>query len=193
MRKQSTRLKIITTALQLLEEGGYETFTAQNLIEKAEISKGTLYHHFSSLDEVTLETLKWLKSKKKILPLLQIPESLSFSDFLENYFEYYLEERANNKFLTVLFYYRQRCLADKNYRQIKNSIISEFYQDFADQIQFFYPKQIPEEKLTKIVSLILFTLESVCFYSSLSDSKRNFRPERDFLLKMIVSDLENYS
>ena len=47
-----TREKILASALQILGESGHEGLTSQALIEKAGISKGNLYHHFKTLDEV---------------------------------------------------------------------------------------------------------------------------------------------
>ncbi|SHH20692.1 TetR/AcrR family transcriptional regulator [Ferrimonas marina] len=55
---EQTRQKIIDTATEILGTEGYQALTVGKLSKQAEISKGALYHHFASLQEVHLAVLQ---------------------------------------------------------------------------------------------------------------------------------------
>ena len=44
--------KILSTASQLFIHNGYEKTSVQNIAQTASISKGAIYHHFQSKDEI---------------------------------------------------------------------------------------------------------------------------------------------
>ena len=48
----SKRMEIIQKSLQLFMEKGYEQTTITNIIQTANVSKGGLYHHFTSKEEI---------------------------------------------------------------------------------------------------------------------------------------------
>lgn len=54
-----TKEKIITTALDLFMNQGYEETSLALIIKKTKLSKGALYHHFSSKDEIANEALSY--------------------------------------------------------------------------------------------------------------------------------------
>lgn len=49
---EQTLEKIITTAAQLFIEKGYEQTSIQDILDATHLSKGGLYHHFKSKDEI---------------------------------------------------------------------------------------------------------------------------------------------
>jgi AcrR family transcriptional regulator len=44
--------KILNTAVEVLIEQGFDKFNVQTLLDRAEISRGTLYHHYGEVDSV---------------------------------------------------------------------------------------------------------------------------------------------
>lgn len=58
-RGQKTRERILQASVTLLSAKGLDGYTAASLAREAAVSKGTLFHHFSSLDEVLFATLEW--------------------------------------------------------------------------------------------------------------------------------------
>ena len=44
--------KILNTAVEVLIEQGFDRFNVQDVLDRAEISRGTLYHHFGDVDSV---------------------------------------------------------------------------------------------------------------------------------------------
>lgn len=44
--------KILNTAVEVLIEQGFDRFNVQDVLDRAEISRGTLYHHYGDVDSV---------------------------------------------------------------------------------------------------------------------------------------------
>lgn len=42
--------KVLNTAITVLSEQGFDRFNVQDVLERAEVSRGTLYHHFKDVD-----------------------------------------------------------------------------------------------------------------------------------------------
>ena len=57
-RGEDTRSKILLSAVELMGREGPERFTASALAREVGVSKATLFHHFSSLDEIALASLE---------------------------------------------------------------------------------------------------------------------------------------
>jgi len=71
-KAEERKQEIIAAARELFKEKGQENVTMQELMDKLKIAKGTIYHHFSSkqdLLEAIVEDLidEELKKKKKLL------------------------------------------------------------------------------------------------------------------------------
>lgn len=51
-RKEATRANLLKTARELLQRDGLAGTTTRTIIDAAKISRGALYHHFSSLEDL---------------------------------------------------------------------------------------------------------------------------------------------
>lgn len=49
--------KILNTAIAVLLEQGFDLFNVQEVLDRAEVSRGTLYHHFRDVDALIEEAL----------------------------------------------------------------------------------------------------------------------------------------
>jgi AcrR family transcriptional regulator len=49
-RGESTRARLVATATELFAERGYEATSVEQVLARAGVSKGSLYHHFASKD-----------------------------------------------------------------------------------------------------------------------------------------------
>ena len=96
MRKnkpKETRLKeIIDTAVELFLKNGFEGTTMQSIADNSGLSKGGLYHHFSSKDEVLLAA-----NKKYFEPVTTMMDRAlehadpaeALVDFINDYIKYW--------------------------------------------------------------------------------------------------------
>jgi len=76
-QKEETIADILRIAEGLFHEQGYEKTTIQNIAEGCGLSKGALYHHFKSKEEVLERIcyLQYIYLKKVFLPIIEDPGS----------------------------------------------------------------------------------------------------------------------
>ncbi|MFN8672731.1 MAG: TetR/AcrR family transcriptional regulator [Candidatus Sericytochromatia bacterium] len=187
-----TKKKIIFSTLQLLSEGGYESFTAQNIINKAGISKGALYHHFKSIDDIPVEAIKQLRKSKLYVPIVKLDLFFSLEDYLDHYYNYFIENSKKTDVLAVSLYYSQKSLFNEEYRINKNCLTNDLLDYHKNNIKFFYSKSIPEDILNSVASLLVFTTEGIMAHSFMYKDTNKFRKTWDILIKTIKIELETF-
>ncbi len=85
-----TKMKIVTEAANLFFTKGYEQATMQDIMSIAQLSKGALYHHFKSKQEI-LEFATNLEQESitEFIKNLVINSELSSSQKIENLINYF--------------------------------------------------------------------------------------------------------
>jgi AcrR family transcriptional regulator len=63
-KKEETKQKIISTALRLFKQFGYNATTMEQIASEADIAKGTLYNYFPVKEEILSEYIKTSFSQK---------------------------------------------------------------------------------------------------------------------------------
>ena len=53
-RRQARETRIVDAVVELAEEGGFEAVRSRTICTRAEVTMGTLYRHFSSIEEILL-------------------------------------------------------------------------------------------------------------------------------------------
>ena len=69
-----TRTTILRVALQLFLKKGYKDVSYQDLIKKTNLSKGAIYHHFASKDELLVSVFEFLLETTR-QPAIPDPEN----------------------------------------------------------------------------------------------------------------------
>ena len=132
-----TKKKIVFSAIELLAKGGYEAFTAKNIVNKAGISKGSLYHHFKSIDDIPVEAIKQLRNSKMYLPSLKLDLFFSIDDYLNNYYDLFIENAKERDILSIYLFFDQKSLDNEEYRINKNYITDDLLNYHKPQISIF--------------------------------------------------------
>jgi AcrR family transcriptional regulator len=60
---KKTRDKIIQSAMEIVGKSGYKALTSNALVAQAGVAKGTIYHHFDSLDDVIFAMIRSICSQ----------------------------------------------------------------------------------------------------------------------------------
>ena len=81
-KSQAMREKILNTATQLFIQKGSEKTSMQDIAQTAGISKGAIYHHFKSKDEIVLAVLRSRQElmEEEMKQLLKATENLTAVD-----------------------------------------------------------------------------------------------------------------
>lgn len=145
---------IIQAAVDEFLESGYDGTSMEAIARRAGISKGGLYHHFSSKDEILLLANQKLNEPiaKIMLEAAQKPSAVDgLLGYIENYLEYWLDHRREMVFYILSF----AKLIDnaslwqmyENYTENSLSFFQDLYQRGIDSGDFV-PHSASESALT---------------------------------------------
>lgn len=97
-KSQAMIEKILSTASQLFIHNGYEKTSVQNIAQTASISKGAIYHHFQSKDEIFFAVLKqrYQLMEKELLDWLESTSHLTGREQLKETFQFSLKSQKTN-------------------------------------------------------------------------------------------------
>ena len=97
-KSQAMIEKILSTASQLFIHNGYEKTSVQNIVQTASISKGAIYHHFQSKDEILFAVLKqrYQLMEKELLDWLESTNHLTGREQLKEIFQFSLKSQKTD-------------------------------------------------------------------------------------------------
>ena len=72
-RKEKTRQTIVNAAMKLIKKNGYDATTMEQIAEKADIAKGTLYNYFPVKEAVVSEFIRRTSVEKNMERLAKLP------------------------------------------------------------------------------------------------------------------------
>jgi AcrR family transcriptional regulator len=122
--------EIIQAAVDEFLENGYDGTSMESIARRAGVSKGGLYHHFSSKDEILL-----LANQKLHEPVYMIMQQASLhpsasqglSLYMKNYLEYWLGHKREMVFYMLSYV-----------KLLDNPALGEMYENYVENtISFF--------------------------------------------------------
>ncbi|MEE8604789.1 MAG: TetR/AcrR family transcriptional regulator [Candidatus Aminicenantaceae bacterium] len=128
--KQERTGEIIQAAVDEFLENGYDGTSMESIARRAGVSKGGLYYHFSSKDEILL-----LANQKLNEPVYMIMQQASLhpsaseglSLYIKNYLEYWLDHKREMVFYTLSYV-----------KLLDNPSLWKMYESYTESTIAFY-------------------------------------------------------
>ncbi len=118
--------EIIQAAVQEFLEKGYERASMDNIARRASLSKGGLYHHFRSKDEILIYANQKLSvPEDEIFRRVLLNRSMEkgLKEFIAEYINYWMDNKENLK-----FYFLSMVKA------FENEKLSDLYRRYAEDV-----------------------------------------------------------
>ncbi len=157
LEKEERKKQIREVALQLFIEKGFVRTTMDNIIEKAGISKGGMYHHYNNKEEIFEELINdsMIYRKKLVVEYINNNKGMKREDLIMNMLLDKILDK--NPYKTIFAIFLTELSTNKNLTELYNRIYKESKEEF---IQFCISENLPEYiPLTNEVC--------VCFINSL--------------------------
>ncbi|MGV3525215.1 MAG: TetR/AcrR family transcriptional regulator [Candidatus Sericytochromatia bacterium] len=186
----STRDKILQATLELLSEGGQEALTASSLIQRAGISKGSLYHHFRSIDDIPLETLDY--ALRNLMPDLQPADYPDISAFLTAFGPAHLRICAQEKHFSMFYFFYQKALQDQRYREAIHTMVERYNSYLSRCLQHYCVQSVPDSVLLQLVVPLLATLDAIGSFEAMFKAGKAYYPGWELMVDVVCERLAPY-
>lgn len=174
-----TKQLIVRTALLLVSEQGMSGLTAANLIQRAGISKGGLYHHFKQMDEVAKAALHLLIDE--MLEQMTLEPAISVEHLLEhlerNVFRAFAGNPAQVK---ALYSFLAIAMFEQIYRQEMKRFFEQLRIYLRENLQAFLGRKLSQDKLDAVVQVLCTQVYGLAIHQYIHDEQENRNSWRAF-------------
>ncbi len=169
--KEERISEIIRAAVEVFVKKGYEGASMNAIADRAGISKGGLYHHFKSKDEIVLAAND--EYMKPIYGFMQVAQSIAdpleaFRNFIKDYLSYW---SSHEKELAFTFLTMAKMLAQKNMWPLIDEYSNEmirFYESILKKSK--KARKLPKKDLTARATILFSALDGASGYAIMCDS-----------------------
>ena len=137
--------KVLLAAEELFSEKGYENTSIQDIIDKAEVSKGGLYHHFESKEKILDALLQdfAIKMRKNFEAVIKNEKNLTLQLAFSKYgkSKEQLPEHLQDLYLRFLFNPREILIREKFLHYIREEIVIPMTEIINKLTDEQYPKE----------------------------------------------------
>ncbi len=146
------RQKILDTTIEILGTEGYTLVTANNLSQKAGVSKGALYHHFANLEEVKIAALEQLINQFMISENPIYHPNLS--DYLNKTGEGLFETMTQHPVaMKAMYAFISQAMVDEHLKKHLGQLTNHSLEQYRKALSYFYPN-ISQKRLAVAVQAL---------------------------------------
>ncbi len=181
------RAKIIAVSVEVLGAEGFSALTVGKLSQQAGISKGALYHHFSSLHEVRRAVLSSL-----LEPFISPDQPQDYED-LEAYLsaigDAFFERLAGHPTeMKALYAFVAQALVDSDVKNEIQRLIQGSLVEYTAAVTYFFPGSSPQQIETAVQIVDAYFCGAV-FHWFLLDDESACRKGWEFFKGSLVNSL----
>jgi AcrR family transcriptional regulator len=181
---QKTKQKILTSALAIVGESGYESLTTNALVSRAEVAKGTLYHHFSNLDEVVYAMVEMIVEQS--LDDVPVENFESIGQYLQAIGEYIVSDFTQDpRLMNAVFGFLPKGMKDPYFKEVAQNMLENACNRIAPAIKNFYCNRVTEQKIDNAIRMVdMFSAGFCIHFTILGEKERHQAIWRDFSLML---------
>ncbi|RMH00326.1 MAG: TetR/AcrR family transcriptional regulator [Aquificota bacterium] len=105
----STKERILSSAKELFSQKGYHETTVEDIVRRAELSKGAFYFYFESKEDVVKELTELMVEKTLNIMDRWLAKDLSAEDMIKGHIKDFLVECYEDRFISYIFFFELMC------------------------------------------------------------------------------------
>jgi AcrR family transcriptional regulator len=121
MTESSTRERIVAAAVALFAEHGYDATSVNQVVQRAEVAKGALYHHFASKDDLLFEVYDKLIGRQLDGMRTILNKGLPPADTLRELINDLVTTTAAQASEAKVFFREGHRLGDENQKRVRSA------------------------------------------------------------------------
>lgn len=197
---EQTKRLICMAASELFAEKGYKDVTMKDICEKTGLSRGGLYRHYESTEQIFLEIVDCLMGNQQNEFTEKIQKGIPAAEILQDVLTRYEKEmldRGSSLSIAIYEFY-----SNPNRLKSDNSIKQQYYNSkkmWVELLQYgMKRKEFKETDPEAIFDLIVFSYQGVRMYGAMMDidihtPKRIMEQIKSLLLKESEDVKNEYS
>lgn len=183
----SLKEKFLFATFEIIAEKGAEALSASELIKKTESSKGALFHHFKTLDELCLASLGFFKEYVK--DSIRIGPSQNLGEFLRAFAADSKKRQCQASYFHLSHFFKDRAIRDTRFQ----SILAEAFQIYSNKMTEYALAYMPagtnQEKVRSVMVFFNLSMERIFYQSVVLNMPLHVSDQMPLLLEMVETQL----
>jgi len=183
--EQETRERILRAAFELFSSRGYDPVSINQIVERAGVSKGGLFHHFDSKYVLARDCLMWW-SYENLSPALHMDDpGFEPEEALTEFIDFMMKFLYGDVHFTRFFW---SVFDESIRRQEDTNVWIDFFDQYVTLVEGIYARMGVKDPRMKAL-LLLSNLDGLTLYHSLiteSGLEFDMRDLRDELIRTYV-------
>ena len=171
---EQTKELIVEAACDLIGESGYHSVTAAALIERAGVSKGGLYHHFRTLDDVIIKAYE--KTAWKLFSGLGTSNPASVGDYLQQVEQVIFQHLLTDKrTLRIMHELLPMAMYDPLFIERRQKMMKSGADRMIDKFAPSFKNNIKESELQKMIAAVSVFISGLAIQHQMSSDLKDSR------------------
>ncbi len=147
----ATRQALLLAAFEEMHCQGFRSSSLDNILAKTGVTKGALYHHFPSMDEVVISCFE--KTSTDVYGELQFLRPRNLSEYLDAVENVLFNKLLNDKNRIRIFYeLSPKVIFEKKFQSRRRLMFDKVIKIMTKRLLNTFEEPISEKRLEKILS-----------------------------------------
>lgn len=187
MSPSSLKEKFLFATFEIIAEKGAEALSASELIKKTESSKGALFHHFKTLDELCLASLAFFKEYVK--DSIRVGPSQNLSEFLRAFAEDSKKRQCQASYFHLSHFFKDRAIRDTRFQSLLAEAFQIYSVKMTEYALAYMPAGTNHEKVKSIMIFFHLSMERIFYQSVVLNMPQHLNDQMPLLLEMVEAQL----
>lgn len=184
-----TKTKILDTAMEIFSTDGVSGLTSGKLAKKLNMSKGTLFHHFESMEELHLAVLEVIIDS--MTSEVDATEFESTEEFVKTMVDVIFSNiDSYGGVYAALFSFIGSAEYNETYRVKLESMFDTMMERWGVLLTEKLKKKIAKEKLSDIVRLLDMYMAGLLVHNIIFKDQARYRDLTSHFLNKMIKDIE---
>lgn len=185
------REKFIFALFQIVAEQGADALTASALVTSTQSSKGALFHHFKTLDDLCISCLHFFKSF--VHDSIQVGQTENLLEYLYAFAKDEKARKFNSAYFHLAHFFRDRAIRSPDFRKVLKDSTEIFSNRSAELAMVHIKNKADFESVKSIMTLFSFGLEKIYFHGLIHQNAEMTEKMSHLLIESTYSELKKLS
>jgi AcrR family transcriptional regulator len=192
-KKAATRGKILQAALACFAQKGYHQTSMDDIVTQSELSKGALYWHFKSKQELFAALIEWFMLELGEQIFHVSTEDISAADKIREIVKVTLNNSEQLiPFFKIFLDFRARTFEDTQLRNILSQMIEQYQNQLAEIIEVGIARgEFRPVKARLLALAILGILDTLLLYHAILGNQIDMNSSANTAIEVILAGLKN--
>lgn len=181
--------KFLYATFEIIAENGAHALSASELIKRTKSSKGALFHHFETIDDLCIESLHYFR--KHLNMGFAKDTCATLEEYLNHVMTDNLEKQSTRYYVHLTNFFRDRSIRDDRFKEPLRLLFEVNLQFMADRILEFLPAGTDRDKVFKKVLFVCMTIERASFHRALYREPQACEVELEEFLNCMTLSIKN--